>query len=118
MTSMENLSNELFYEIFDYLNGIDIHNAFLNLNHRFQQLLNSSFLLYKIQLDSPSDEFYTNINKQIIFPNRHQIFSIHSLLTQLNDEIILSYNIDSSFIRLESLVVNTNEPDELILTSY
>ncbi|CAF4388605.1 unnamed protein product, partial [Rotaria sordida] len=50
ISSIENLSNELFNEIFDYLDGIDIYLAFSNLNHRFQQLLTSSSILYKIEL--------------------------------------------------------------------
>jgi hypothetical protein len=38
ITSIENLSNEFFHEIFDYLDGWDIYKAFLNLNYRFQHL--------------------------------------------------------------------------------
>ncbi len=37
----ENLSNELFYEIFDYLDGYDIYKSFSNLNSHFNNLLNS-----------------------------------------------------------------------------
>jgi hypothetical protein len=50
ITSIENLSNEFFYEIFDYLNAWDIYDAFSNLNYRFEQLLNNSSVLYKIKL--------------------------------------------------------------------
>jgi hypothetical protein len=46
---IENLSNELFYEIFNYLYAWDIYNAFSNLNYRFQQLLDNSSILYKIK---------------------------------------------------------------------
>ncbi|CAF3058682.1 unnamed protein product [Rotaria sp. Silwood2] len=57
ITSIENLSNDLFYEIFDYLDGIDIFQAFSNLNYRFQELLNSSSILFKIKFhDSISEE--------------------------------------------------------------
>ncbi len=59
ISSIENLSNELFYEIFDYLDGIDIYEAFSNLNYRFQQLLTSSSILFKIDLnDITSEEIF------------------------------------------------------------
>jgi len=51
---IENLSNELFYEIFDYLNGLDIYRSFYQLNHRFNELLIQSSILYKIKLSSDS----------------------------------------------------------------
>jgi hypothetical protein len=56
---MENLSNEIFYEIFDYLHAYQINEAFSNLNYRFKQLINSSLLLYKLKFDqSMSAEIY------------------------------------------------------------
>ena len=56
MTCIETLSNEVFLEIFDYLDGCDILNAFSNLNSRFQDLINSSKLLLKIRLCSKSKD--------------------------------------------------------------
>ncbi len=50
ITSIENLSNELFYEIFEYLDGLDIYIAFSNLNYRFQQLVTSSSIRFKINI--------------------------------------------------------------------
>ncbi|CAF3460132.1 unnamed protein product, partial [Rotaria sp. Silwood2] len=61
ITSIENFSNEFFYEIFDYLYGDDIYKAFSNLNDRFQQLLNSSAVLFKIYIDdSKYNDTYMN----------------------------------------------------------
>ena len=39
--SLENFSNELFYEIFDYLDGIELFEAFSNLNAHFQRLISN-----------------------------------------------------------------------------
>ncbi|CAF4109825.1 unnamed protein product [Rotaria sp. Silwood2] len=47
ITSVEDLSNEIYYEIFEYLDGVEIVKAFSKLNSRFQQLLRPSSLLIK-----------------------------------------------------------------------
>ena len=47
----EDFSNEFFYEIFDYLNGCEIYEAFSDLNTRFQQLLDDPSFRYKIHID-------------------------------------------------------------------
>ncbi|CAF3010006.1 unnamed protein product [Rotaria sp. Silwood2] len=47
ITSIENLSNEIFYEIFDYFDGGEMVKIFSKLNSRFEQLLQSSFVLIK-----------------------------------------------------------------------
>jgi hypothetical protein len=106
MTSMENFSNELFYEIFDYLDSCDIYQAFSNLNYRFQSLLNSSSLLFKTT-------FHRSTPKQMIHFNKNQILSIH-FLSSTYKKLISSLNIDCLFTRLESLVFLSIEPDILI----
>jgi hypothetical protein len=52
ITTIENFTNEFFYKVFDYLDGCDIYQAFANLNRRFEQLLNSSSVVFKINLDN------------------------------------------------------------------
>ncbi len=49
ITSIEYLSNELLYKIFDYLDAWDIYAAFSHLNYHFEQLINNSSFLYKIK---------------------------------------------------------------------
>ena len=46
---LEDLSNELFYEIFEYLDGCNILKAFSNLNGRFQALVDQSILPLKLR---------------------------------------------------------------------
>ena len=76
VTSIENFSDELFYEIFDYLDSYNIYEGFSNLNSRFQQLLNSSSLLFKINDKFPieNDIFMKNLKQIIRFNNRDTIF--------------------------------------------
>ena len=42
MNCIENISNEIIYEIFDYMDGFDMHQAFTNLNNRFENLIRFS----------------------------------------------------------------------------
>jgi hypothetical protein len=115
ISSIEHFSNEIFYEIFDYLDGIVIYEAFSNLNYYFEQLLNSSSLLLKIKLEySTSNKIFMKNYEKIVFMNKCQIFSINFWLSSLNDKIFTLYPIDSSFNHLESLIVERLEPKILI----
>jgi hypothetical protein len=117
MTSIENLSNELFHNIFDYLEASDLYMAFSNLNHRFQQLLNNSSLLFKIKQtrQSLSDATCFQNWMQIMNINRQQILSIRLLMSlNCNNFFSLLY-INSSLQRLESIVLFSPQPNTLML---
>ena len=105
VSSIENLSNELFHEIFDYLDGIHIYEAFSNINYRFQQLLTSSPVLYKIELIYISSKArFMLIYQQI----KHQIYSINFQIPVHINQLLTSFTIDFSFNRLKSLVIILN----------
>ncbi|CAF2048724.1 unnamed protein product, partial [Rotaria magnacalcarata] len=111
VSSIENLSNELFHEIFDYLDGIDIYEAFSNINYRFQQLLTSSPVLYKIELIYVSSTArFMFIYQQI----KHQIYSINFQIPVHINQLLTSFIIDSSFNRLQSLVIEDIQPDKIL----
>ena len=81
ITSIENLSNKIFYEIFQYLDGYEIYQIFSNLNHHFQQLINCSSILFKFNYhDSISDKIYTNnaarFVKLLFFDNCSILFNV------------------------------------------
>jgi hypothetical protein len=108
---MEDMANELFLEIFDYLDGCDIMTTFHNLNIRFRCLIKDSLLLLKINLCS---EVAGN-RKQVITPYKYQIQSLY-----LSDHLTINrfftlYPIDSSFDRLESLSLRFIRSDQLVL---
>ncbi|CAF3534869.1 unnamed protein product, partial [Rotaria sp. Silwood2] len=113
-THFEDLSNEIFFEIFDYIEYNELCNAFLNLNNRFQNLLNHSFLRLKLnvghQPESAVQQYYT----QFIIPNKHRIVSLylHDHLDIINH--VSSHNIDSSFSRVQSLILDQVQCRELI----
>ena len=102
MTSIEDISNELFYDIFDYLDGYDIINAFENLNLRFESLLNDNSLLLKLKISSQSI-----FNKRFILINRHRIYSLNISDDSILDRFIHHCTINSTFIRLQSLNLNS-----------
>ncbi|UJR19309.1 hypothetical protein I4U23_022438 [Adineta vaga] len=52
ITTIKHLSNEIFYEIFEYIDAYVIFHAFSKLNNRFQLLLNSSLTRLKL-VDDP-----------------------------------------------------------------
>jgi len=86
ITSIEDLFNEIFYEIFDYLNGHDIFQAFSTLNSRFQKLIDHPSYLFTIKFNgSTSEIIYMNNYKQILLQYKHKIISIHWYWTKYND---------------------------------
>ncbi|CAF3936552.1 unnamed protein product [Rotaria sp. Silwood1] len=88
---IEDLSNEIFYEIFDYLNGYDVYKAFSNFNNPFENLLIKSSLLMKIQISSTSEFDYHY--KELINLNKRHILSFH-----FNNELILGTIMQSIFL--------------------
>ncbi|CAF5114504.1 unnamed protein product [Rotaria sp. Silwood1] len=115
ISSIEDLSNELFYEIFEYLDACKIYYAFSNLNYRFQKLINSSSLLLKLILDdSKSKKIFMNNYQRILHFNKGQIFSIHLWTSENTNQIISTFTIDSSFNCLESLVFYAIKSDVLV----
>ncbi|CAF3530126.1 unnamed protein product [Rotaria sp. Silwood2] len=89
ITCIEDFSNEIFYEIFDYFNGYEIIEKFSNLNSQFDKLLYSSSILIKTHF------FLFHYQEKIINTfNKLEIFStkIYSNLKILS--ISFSKNID------------------------
>ncbi len=94
---MENLSNEIFYEIFDYLNGYEIYQAFSNLNIRFEKLvMNSS---YSMKIEFSPTTIFNILYEQFLHSNKHRLISFH-----FNDEAILEQLI--TFVPMHLLFFN------------
>ncbi|CAF1393337.1 unnamed protein product [Adineta ricciae] len=109
INSFENVCNDIFYEICDYLEGLDICRAFLNLNSRFQQLLKHSSIRLKINIynSTQKDEFfkYSKVIKR----------QIHSISLQiLRYSLDQFFSIDRSFHNLQSISIGDIESDQLI----
>ncbi|CAF0779165.1 unnamed protein product [Rotaria sordida] len=114
MDCFENLSNELFYEIFDYLEGCDLFKAFSNLNNRFQVLLTSSSLRLKIDLRYREETILQYCSTYVVVPNKDRIISLSLGHDHPYNSYPALFKIDSSFSRLESLVLDYIELNQLI----
>ncbi|CAF1481816.1 unnamed protein product [Adineta steineri] len=94
LSSIENVSNEIFYEIFDYLDVI------------------CSSFRYKINVDySTKKENFLNNYKQIL----HQIYSIFFIISKKTmNELLISFQIDCSFNNLQSIRIDDIDKNKLI----
>ena len=104
VTRIENFSNEILYEIFDYLDGCDVFNAFSNLNIHFEKILRSPLLQLKMKLSytDPEESFIKNW-KEFVPVHRTQIFSMEIQLFLKTNPFFSSLIINCSFSQLKSL---------------
>ena len=114
-TCLEDLQNELFYEIFEYLDGFCLHNTFSKLNKRFQDLMKMSNL--RLHFDFPS----SNIDKQykqFLLENKRQIRSFSIANIWMSQSVYPILNLfDQSFERLKSIHLTTTSLNHHDLTS-
>lgn len=74
---LEDLPNEIFYQIFGYLGIYDIYSAFFAYNNRFQTLnlhSNSSLQIHVPKISKIDFQFYCS---NVILPNRRRINYLH-----------------------------------------
>ncbi|CAF1189193.1 unnamed protein product [Rotaria sordida] len=117
LSCIENLSNEIFYEIFDYLDGYNIYQAFSNLNIRLENLLISPALTMKIEISSKT-KLDSHYYKQFIRSNKYHIISIDfDSQSSLNDFMNL-FIIDTLFVRLESIILNSISTYKLLILLF
>ncbi|CAF3327288.1 unnamed protein product [Rotaria socialis] len=116
ITCIEDFSNEIFFEIFDYFNGYEIVETFSTLNSQFDKLLHSSSFLIKTHffLFHYPEKIINTFNQLEIFSNKTypnlKILSI-SFSKNINfldahrwERIILSY-----YPQLEKFYLNYYE---------
>ena len=113
MMSIDHLSNEIFHDIFDYLDGCEIFLAFSNLNQRFHRLLNSSSLMIKIRFNIETVELYNDVCREVVLSNKQQISTIQLVMLPHLHLFLSSLTIDSSFNHLETLNIQQILPNIL-----
>ena len=115
ISCLEDLSNEILCEIFDYLCGYLLYNAFSYLNFRFEQILHCPSVLFKSHFCLFESTLMMNRFKEIMNLNRHQIYSISiNFLLEDSDCCFSWFSFDSSFDRLQSISFKDIQPDTII----
>jgi hypothetical protein len=102
----EDLSNEIIYEIFEYLDAYDIYEGFRDLNRRFQNLLLTSTIPLKINHLFLSKSTFYRYFTHLITPNIHRIRSFRLSDPFISDLGSLLIQNTSKFTRLETLILD------------
>jgi hypothetical protein len=108
---LANLSNELIYEIFEFLHPHQAFQAFYDLNKRFENLFVYSNLPIKINFISISKSSFQRYLTHIIIPHACQIQSLR-LSNIFSTEMSLSIlSVLTSLSRLKTLTINDIESE-------
>ena len=116
INSIENLSNEIFYEIFAYLDGYDISRSFYKLNQRFENLVNNSSSKMKIQINSTTvfDDYY----KEFLELHHYHIQSLHIFDEEIINQFVSSCLIDLPYKCLQSIIFNPISTYKLLVLLF
>ncbi|CAF3852374.1 unnamed protein product [Adineta steineri] len=76
ISQFEDLSNELIYEIFEYLDYYHSYQGFFYLNSRFRSRFTQSTLPLKINIDLTIQSNFNCFKQDIIIPNKQRIHSL------------------------------------------
>ncbi|CAF4393441.1 unnamed protein product [Rotaria sp. Silwood2] len=109
---IEDLANEVFYEIFEYLDYFQSYEIFSNLNKRFQDLFINSTCPIKINLGSISKSTFESYFQNIILPHQHRIRSLHLSNSFIIDFFLLSVSLIRKLTHLQTFIIKG------ILSSY
>ncbi|CAF2816352.1 unnamed protein product [Rotaria sp. Silwood2] len=108
INKIENLSNELIYEIFEFLNYHHAFQAFYDLNQRFENLFLNSNIPIKINISTISKSKFEYFTKHIIKPNAYRIELIR-LSNPCIDPCLLLIPIMKNLTQLTTLILNNIE---------
>ncbi|CAF1342622.1 unnamed protein product [Rotaria sp. Silwood1] len=105
-SSFEDLANEIFYEIIEYLDFYHVYKAFFNLNQRYQCILTNSIYPIRINILAMSKSNFEHYYNDIIIPNKHRINKIRlSNLFTINI-IFSSSRFICKYLQLETLILD------------
>ncbi|CAF3832632.1 unnamed protein product [Rotaria sordida] len=111
---LEDLANEIHYEIFEYLDSYDIYKGFYKINKRFQNLAINSNVLTRMNISTISksnfEDYYQNI--LIANPNRIKFLRLSNPFT--TDIIFPSSRTILNFTRLQILILDNVQIEHFI----
>ncbi|CAF0959427.1 unnamed protein product [Rotaria sordida] len=103
---LEHVPNEIFFEIFEYMEFYEVYYGFYHLNKRFKNLIMDSKFLSKINIPYISKLNFELFYQNIIIKNEHHIKILILLNIFLNDIILSSFDFSLKFINLKILIIN------------
>ncbi|CAF2116730.1 unnamed protein product [Rotaria magnacalcarata] len=109
----ENLSNEIVYEIFEYLDAYHVYQAFYNLNKRFRNILMLSSLPIKLNTSNISKSSFHNYYEQFIVPNENRVSSMYLSHPFIADLILPASENIVRFSQLKTLVIENIDSEYL-----
>jgi hypothetical protein len=101
---LENFSNEILLEIFEYLDMNDIYHGFFNLNNRFENLLINFHIPFQIDLSKISKCQFDLYNENIFQRNKHRIKILRLSNPFTVDELFSPIHLMCHLIQLEKLI--------------
>ncbi|CAF5044791.1 unnamed protein product, partial [Rotaria sp. Silwood1] len=104
--TMEDLANEIFYEIFEYLDLYDIYKGFYNLNIRFRNLTIHANVLTKINSSIMSNSNFKDYYQNIVKSNQQQINFLRLTNPFAINIIFSSSRTILNFYSLETLILD------------
>jgi hypothetical protein len=105
-TVFEDLSNEIIYEISEYLDNYEVYVALSKLNKRFRNLFTVSNLPIKVNTSNLSKSSFQEYYQQFIIHNTHRISSLYLLNSLIFKLMFPSRENIIIFTRLESLFLD------------
>ena len=109
ITRVEDLANEVIYEIFEYLDHFHIYNAFFDLNTRFRQLLTHSNVPIHIDLSTLSKSAWRRYHADLLQCHIDQIRSFRTSNPCMHDLAVSSLNNMLPYDRIENLILENIE---------
>ena len=116
ITVFEDLSNELIYELFDYLHSHHAFESFYDLNQRFQNFFLHSHHALHVNLSSISKPIFRRYLTQIIRPHPNRIQSLRICNHFAVDIYLFLLPLFNHFSRLEQLIIHNIELEHIEAT--
>jgi len=106
-SSLEDLANEILYEIFVYLNHFHIWKGFSDLNQRFDDFLISLKLTDRVHTSSSmSKSDFDYYHEKLISSNMNQIKSLHLANLFIVNEMFSPPQLINKYVQLECLILD------------
>ena len=114
VTHFQDLSNDLFFEIFEYLDYFDIYQSFYDVNFNFRHLITNSNFPIKINISTRSKWSFHRFYNHIVKKNLHRVQTMAISNVCLYDEVFSTVSNLSKITGLQTLVLEQIESKMLM----